>query len=627
MHPIVEAVTERIIKRSKKSRQEYLQLINSEAERLQQQPARHGMSCTNLAHAIAAEDHDEKVILKQSHRAANIAIVSAYNDVLSAHQPYKNYPDEIKGHLGKLGHVAQVAAGVPAMCDGVTQGQSGMQLSLFSRDAIALSTAIGLSHDVFDGTVLLGICDKIVPGLLMAALRFGHLPSIFLPSGPMASGISNAEKAATRQKFAAGEVGKDELLESELKSYHSAGTCTFYGTANSNQMLMEIMGLQLPGSSFLHPQDPLRPLLNQYALEKLSQHTALEADYNPLGKMLDEKSFVNAIVGLLATGGSTNHSIHILAIARMAGIVLDWQDISDLSDVVPLLTRMYPNGKGDVNHFQQAGGMGFLIRELLEAELIHDDVGTLLGSDSPLGKGMSAYCKEPYLVINTLENGDQEKQLGWREVNKESLNLDVLAPAHAPFMREGGLKLLTGNIGRGLIKISAVPESRWYTQAPAKVFIDQNDVQVAYDAGELNQDCVIVVKYQGPKANGMPELHKLMPVLANLQDAGYKVALLTDGRLSGASGKVPAALHVCPEALLGGAIDAICDGDIIEIDAHKGLIKNHSESVSGETDQSKSNQQSRGQGLGLGRELFSVFRANVTAADQGALSLDWVEEV
>ena len=627
MHPIVEAVTERIIKRSKKSRQEYLQLINSEAERLQQQPARHGMSCTNLAHAIAAEEHDEKVILKQSHRAANIAIVSAYNDVLSAHQPYKNYPDEIKGHLGKLGHVAQVAAGVPAMCDGVTQGQSGMQLSLFSRDAIALSTAIGLSHDVFDGTVLLGICDKIVPGLLMAALRFGHLPSIFLPSGPMASGISNAEKAATRQKFAAGEVGKDELLESELKSYHSAGTCTFYGTANSNQMLMEIMGLQLPGSSFLHPQDPLRPLLNQYALEKLSQHTALEADYNPLGKMLDEKSFVNAIVGLLATGGSTNHSIHILAIARMAGIVLDWQDISDLSDVVPLLTRMYPNGKGDVNHFQQAGGMGFLIRELLEAELIHDDVDTLLGSDSPLGKGMSAYCKEPYLVINTLENGDQEKQLGWREVNKESLNLDVLAPAHAPFMREGGLKLLTGNIGRGLIKISAVPESRWYTQAPAKVFIDQNDVQVAYDAGELNQDCVIVVKYQGPKANGMPELHKLMPVLANLQDAGYKVALLTDGRLSGASGKVPAALHVCPEALLGGAIDAICDGDIIEIDAHKGLIKNHSESVSGETDQSKSNQQSRGQGLGLGRELFSVFRANVTAADQGALSLDWVEEV
>jgi phosphogluconate dehydratase len=627
MHPIVAAVTERIIERSKKSRQEYLQLINSEAERLQQQPARYGMSCTNLAHAIAAEDHDEKFILKQSHRAANIAIVSAYNDVLSAHQPYKNYPDEIKGHLGKLGHVAQVAAGVPAMCDGITQGQSGMQLSLFSRDAIALSTAIGLSHDVFDGAVLLGICDKIVPGLLMAALRFGHLPAIFLPSGPMASGISNSEKAATRQKFAAGEVGKDELLESELKSYHSAGTCTFYGTANSNQMLMEIMGLQLPGSSFLHPQDPLRPLLNQYALEKLSQHTALEADYNPLGKMLDEKSFVNAIVGLLATGGSTNHSIHILAIARMAGILLDWQDISDLSDVVPLLTRMYPNGKGDVNHFQQAGGMGFLIRELLEAKLIHDDVGTLLGADVSLGKGMNAYCKEPYLIINTLENGDQEKQLGWRDVNKESLDLDVLAPAHAPFMREGGLKLLTGNIGRGLIKISAVPESRWYTQAPAKVFIDQNDVQVAYDAGELNQDCVIVVKYQGPKANGMPELHKLMPVLANLQDAGYKVALLTDGRLSGASGKVPAALHVCPEALLGGAIDAICDGDIIEIDAHKGLIKNHSESVSGADDQSKSTQKSRGQGLGLGRELFSVFRANVTAADQGALSLDWVEEV
>ena len=626
MHSIVAAVTERIIKRSKKSRQEYLQLINSEAERLQNQPARHGMSCTNLAHAIAAEDHDEKVILKQSHRAANIAIISAYNDVLSAHQPYKNYPDEIKQHLGKLGHVAQVAAGVPAMCDGITQGQKGMELSLFSRDAIALSTAIGLSHDVFDGAVLLGICDKIVPGLLMAALRFGHLPAVFLPSGPMASGISNSEKAKTRQKFAAGEVGKEELLESELKSYHSAGTCTFYGTANSNQMLMEIMGLQLPGSSFLHPQDPLRPLLNQYALEKLSQHTALEAGYNPLGKMLDEKSFVNAIVGLLATGGSTNHSIHLVAIARMAGIILDWQDISDLSDVVPLLTRMYPNGKGDVNHFQQAGGMGFLIRELLEAELIHNDVSTLLGTDTSLGKGMNAYCQEPYLIIKTLKNGDQEKQLGWRDVSKESLDLDVLAPAHAPFMREGGLKLLTGNIGRGLIKISAVPESRWYTHAPAKVFVDQNDVQVAYDAGELNQDCIIVVKYQGPKANGMPELHKLMPVLANLQDAGYKVALLTDGRLSGASGKVPAALHVCPEALLGGAIDAICDGDMIEIDAHKGLIKNHHESVAGTSDQSDSVPQSTRKNIGLGRELFSIFRTNVTAADQGALSLGWAND-
>jgi phosphogluconate dehydratase len=624
MHSIVAAVTERIIKRSKASREEYLNLIEAEAQRLQQQPARHGISCTNLAHAIAAEKTDDKIILKHSHRAANIGIVTAYNDVLSAHQPYKNYPDQIKQHLTKLGHVAQVAAGVPAMCDGITQGQPGMELSLFSRDTIALSAAIGLSHDVFDGVVLLGICDKIVPGLLMAALRFGHLPAIFLPSGPMASGITNSAKAKTRQKFAAGEIDKEALLDSELKSYHSAGTCTFYGTANSNQMLMEIMGLQLPGSSFLHPEDPLRPLLNQYALEKLSQHTPIEADYNPVGKMLDEKSFVNAIVGLLATGGSTNHSIHLLAIARMAGIILDWQDISDLSDVVPLLTRIYPNGEGDVNHFQQAGGMGFLIRELLEAGLIHQDVKTLLGQD------LSAYCQEPHLVIKKLEDGGQEKQLAWRDVNKDSLDLDVLAPAHAPFMREGGLKLLNGNIGRGLIKISAVPESRWYTQAPAKVFTDQYQVQDAYQAGELNQDCIIVVKYQGPKANGMPELHKLMPVLANLQDAGFNVALLTDGRLSGASGKVPAVLHICPEALLGGAIDDICEGDIIEIDAHKGLVKNHSEQNNSEqaSDSVKKTElpkRSAGRNLGLGRELFSLFRANVTAADQGALSLDWVE--
>lgn len=619
MHPVIERVTENIVKRSRTSREKYLSLITAEAERLQQQPARHGVSCTNLAHAIAAESHDEKLILKQSHRASNFGIINAYNDVLSAHQPYKDYPQKIKQYLAEIGdgHVAQVAAGVPAMCDGITQGQAGMELSLFSRDTIALSTAIGLSHDVFDGVVLLGICDKIVPGLLMAALRFGHLPAVFLPSGPMSSGISNSAKAKTRQQFVAGEIDKDELLNSELKSYHSAGTCTFYGTANSNQMLLEIMGLQLPGSSFIHPDDPLRPLLNKYALEQLTQHTGLEADYIPLGKMLDEKSFVNAIIGLLATGGSTNHSIHLLAIAKMAGIILDWQDISDLSAVVPLLTRIYPNGEGDVNDFQQAGGMGFLIRELLEEGLLHQDVKTLLGKD------LSAYCQEPYLVIKTLDSGDQEKQLAWREVNKESLDLDVLAPGHAPFMREGGLKLLTGNVGRGLIKISAVPESRWYTKAPAKVFSDQLSVQQAYQQGHLNCDCVIVVKYQGPKANGMPELHKLMPVMANLQDAGFNVALLTDGRLSGASGKVPAVLHVCPEALLGGAIDMIRDGDLIEIDAHKEVVINHShnDDCSG----SKIDRLESESGMGLGRELFSLFRKNTTPADQGALSLDWAD--
>ena len=621
MHPIVVAVTEKIIERSKGSRKKYLSLIAAEAERAQQTPARHNVSCTNLAHAIAAENHEEKIILKHSQRAANIGIVSAYNDVLSAHQPYKDYPEQIKKHLAGLGHVAQVAAGVPAMCDGITQGQKGMELSLFSRDTIALSTAIGLSHDVFDGVVLLGICDKIVPGLLMAALRFGHLPALFLPSGPMSSGISNSAKAKTRQQFAAGEIDKEALLDSELKSYHSAGTCTFYGTANSNQMLMEIMGLQLPGSSFLHPEDPLRPLLNQFALQQLSSHTALEKDYIPLGQMLDEKSFVNAIVGLLATGGSTNHSIHLLAIARMAGIILDWQDISDLSDVVPLLTRIYPNGQGDVNHFQQAGGMGFLIRELLDAGLLHKDVQTLLGQN------LSAYCQEPHLVIETNSDGDHEKHLAWRDVTAESLNLDVLAPAHAPFMREGGLKLLNGNIGRGLIKISAVPESRWYTKASAKVFSDQISVQQAYQKGELNGDFVIVVKQQGPKANGMPELHKLMPVLANLQDAGHSVALLTDGRLSGASGKVPAVLHVCPEAILGGAIDDIKEGDLIEIDAHKGIfsvLETHNrdgESSSSDWEKEAFNPIS----LGLGRELFSIFRNNTSPADQGALSLDWLE--
>ena len=617
MHPIVAAVTEKIIERSQGSRKRYLDLIALEAKRLQQNPARHGVSCTNLAHAIAAENNDDKYILKHSHRAANIGIINAYNDVLSAHQPYKDYPQQIKKHLANLGHVAQVAAGVPAMCDGITQGQPGMELSLFSRDTIALSTAIGLSHDVFDGVVLLGICDKIVPGLLMAALRFGHLPAIFLPSGPMSSGISHSAKAKTRQQFAAREVEKEVLLDSEIKSYHSAGTCTFYGTANSNQMLMEIMGLQLPGSSFLHPQDPLRPLLNQFALQKLCQHTALEQDYIPLGKMLDEKSFVNAIVGLLATGGSTNHSIHLLAIARMAGIILDWQDISDLSEVVPLLTRIYPNGQADVNDFQQAGGMGFLIRELLNEGLVHQNVQTLLGKD------LSAYCQEPYLIIKKLDNGDQEEHLAWRDAINESLDLDILAPAHAPFMREGGLKLLKGNLGRGLIKISAVPESRWYTKAPARVFNDQKQVQQAYQAGQLSCDCVIVVKYQGPKANGMPELHKLMPVLANLQDAGFNVALLTDGRLSGASGKVPAVLHMCPEAMLGGKIGDICEGDLIEVDAHKGIVRNHSEGV---TEPCRA-QESCHQTLGLGRELFSLFKSNTSPADQGALSLNWQDEL
>lgn len=609
MHAIVKAVTERIIQRSQSSRQQYLQFIEQQAQQAQNSPARFNMSCTNQAHGYAASADDEKLILKQSHRAANIAIINSYNDVLSAHQPYGDYPEKIKAIARAHGHVAQVASGVPAMCDGITQGQEGMELSLFSRDAIALSTAVGLSHNIFDGVVLLGICDKIVPGLLMAALRFGHLPVVFLPSGPMHSGISNAEKAKTRQAFAAGKVDKEALLESELKSYHSAGTCTFYGTANSNQMLMEIMGLQLPGSSFLNPDHELRPYLNDFALQQLFKNTALEAEYKPVGKMLDERSFVNAIVGLLATGGSTNHSIHLLALARMAGIILDWQDISDLSDVVPLLARIYPNGAADINHFQQAGGMPFLIRELLQAGLLHPDAETLIGS---LG---DVYTKEPYLL-----NKDGDQTLQWRDAPAESLDLSVLAPAHAPFMREGGLKLLKGNIGKGLIKISAVPEERWQVTAPARVFNNQADVIQAYESQQLNQDVVVVVKHQGPKANGMPELHKLMPVLANLQDEGFRVALLTDGRLSGASGKVPALLHVCPEASQGGLIDNIQDGDLICIDAHKGSVEVDAPLT--EVNDMPFDKQV----FGLGRELFSVFRQQVGPADQGALSIDWSVE-
>lgn len=606
MHAIVKAVTERIVQRSESSRQQYLQFIEQQAQQAQNNPARFNMSCTNQAHGYAASADDEKLILKQSHRAANIAIINAYNDVLSAHQPYGDYPQLIKQIARDNGHVAQVASGVPAMCDGITQGQDGMELSLFSRDTIALSTGIGLSHNIFDGVVLLGICDKIVPGLLMAALRFGHLPTLFLPSGPMHSGISNSAKAKTRQDFAAGKVDQDALLESELKSYHSAGTCTFYGTANSNQMLMEIMGLQLPGSSFLNPDHELRPYLNQAALQQLFGSTALQSEYRPVGKMLDERSFVNAIVGLLATGGSTNHSIHLLAMARMAGIILDWQDISDLSEVVPLLARIYPNGAADINHFQQAGGMAFLIRELLDAGLLHGDAETIMG---PLA---SAYTQEPFL-----QSQHSERKLQWREACAESLDLSVLAPAHAPFMREGGLKLLKGNIGKGLIKISAVPEERWRIVAPARVFNNQADVIQAYEQQQLNEDLVIVVKEQGPKANGMPELHKLMPVLANLQDAGFRVALMTDGRLSGASGKVPAVLHMCPEAKEGGLIDNIQDGDVITIDAHQGVVEVDSELAS-------VNQLSPAPlPMGLGRELFYLFRQQVSAADQGALAISW----
>ncbi|UXD87873.1 phosphogluconate dehydratase [Thalassolituus hydrocarboniclasticus] len=602
MHPLLLDVTERIRQRSKATRAAYLAQTE---QAVAQGPVREQLSCTNLAHDYAASPDAEKLILKQNHRAANIAIISAYNDVLSAHAPYRDYPQQLKKALAASGHVGQMAGGVPAMCDGVTQGQTGMELSLFSRDVIALSTAVAMSHQVFDGMLLLGICDKIVPGLLMAALRFGHLPAVFVPAGPMPSGISNNDKAKVRQAYAAGEVGRDELLQSEMASYHSAGTCTFYGTANSNQMLMEIMGLQLPGSSFINPNDPLRAPLTAAAAQRVSELTALAPDFMPLGQMVDERTLVNAMVGLLATGGSTNHSIHLPAIGRMAGVIIDWQDMADLSDVVPLLTRVYPNGKADINAFQQSGGMAYLMRELASAGLLHTDVKTIMGD------GLEPYFKEPYL--------NSEGTLGWRPAVAESLDLSVLAPAHAPFMREGGMKLLQGNLGRAIMKVSAVPDDRWQVEAPARVFTTQEAVLTAYHNGELNCDVVVVLKYQGPKANGMPELHQLTPALTNLQDAGYRVALVTDGRLSGASGKVPAAIHVCPEAYAGGWLDRVQDGDVIRLDGHHGELTVLAEGFA----QRPAQEPPVLSATGVGRELFAGLRKLVTPADQGALSVGW----
>ncbi len=606
MHTVVDAVTQRICDRSKASRAAYLSAMEAAAVK---GPVRGTLSCTNLAHDYASATDDEKLILKSSHRSANVAIINAYNDVLSAHAPYRDYPEKLKAFLAEKGHVAQMAGGVPAMCDGVTQGQTGMELSLFSRDVIAMSTAVALSHQVFDGSLMLGICDKIVPGLMMSALRFGHLPTVFIPSGPMHSGISNSDKAKTRQAFAKGEVGEAELLESEMGSYHSEGTCTFYGTANSNQMLMEIMGLQLPGSSFVNPDSPIRDKLTQYAAHRLAEITALAPDYMPIAQIVDEKAIVNAVVGLLATGGSTNHSIHLIAIARMAGVLIDWQDMSDLSDVVPLMTRMYPNGSADVNAFERAGGMPFLMRELLDAGLLHEDVNTVLGH------GLRRWCQSPAL--------DNEGALTWVPVVAESGDLSVLAPAHAPFLREGGMKLVSGNLGRAIMKVSAVPDDRWVIEAPARVFTDQQQVLTAYQSGELNKDVVVVVKGQGPKANGMPELHQLTPALTNLQEQGFKVALLTDGRLSGASGKVPAAIHLSPEALDDGPIHAIEDGDVIRIDGHHGSVEILSSEFEERLKQEREPLNTAANASGVGRELFAGFRKLAGPADEGAISLGW----
>ncbi|RDL44256.1 phosphogluconate dehydratase [Marinomonas piezotolerans] len=601
MNPIVENVTQAIIERSRTLRTQYL----ADMKRAELKgPHRGSLSCGNLAHGFAACQPQEKQALKLMDEA-NIGIVSSYNDMLSAHKPYEDYPNIIRQAVVEMGSIAQFAGGVPAMCDGVTQGQDGMELSLFSRDNIAQGAAIALSHNMFDAAVFLGICDKIVPGLLIAALRFGHLPSLFIPAGPMHSGITNAEKAAVRQRYAKGEATRDELLEAESASYHSAGTCTFYGTANSNQLLVEMMGLQLPGSSFVNPGTPLREALTRYAAQLTTKITALGKDYRPIYEVIDERSIVNAMVGLLATGGSTNHTMHIVAFARAAGIIVNWDDFSQLSKVVPSLTRIYPNGQADINHFQAAGGMAFLVKQLLKGGLLHEDVNTIVG------KGLTHYTKEPFLDNETLV---------WRDGVEASLDESVARPIDNPFSKEGGLSLLQGNLGRAVIKVSAVQPENRIIEAPAVVFHDQNELVKAISSGALKRDCVAVVRYQGPKALGMPELHKLTPYLGNLQDQGYKVALVTDGRMSGASGKVPAAIHLTPEALAGGLIAKIKDGDLVRLDSVEGtlsvliddteLAQRQVEAV----DLSGSHQ-------GMGRELFSAQRMLVSGAEQGACSL------
>ncbi|MEM5547408.1 phosphogluconate dehydratase [Pseudoalteromonas fuliginea] len=609
LHPRIQEVTQRVIERSKNTRQAYLDRI-SHAKK--QTRVRAGLGCGNIAHVMAACSSDDKARLKADEQP-NLAIINSYNDMLSAHVPYKDYPDLIKDIATKYDATAQVAGGVPAMCDGVTQGRDGMELSLFSRDVIAMSTAISLSHDVFDGVFCLGVCDKIVPGLLIGALSFGHLPVFFLPAGPMQSGIPNKEKARIRQKFAQGLVSREDLLEAESASYHSAGTCTFYGTANSNQMLMEIMGLHLPGSSFINPYTELRDGLTGNAVETMLKQLTDDKESPCLADVISEKTTINGLVGLLSTGGSTNHAIHIVAIAKAAGIQVTWKDMSDLSEVVPLLTRIYPNGSADVNHFQAAGGMGFLMRELASAGYLHTDVKTMLGD------GLAPYMTEPRLDKDDsliMSNSTGPTKVKWVDCPANSHDEEVLRPVSNPFSKQGGLQLLTGNLGKAVIKVSAVAEEHQIVTAPAKVFSSQSALQDAYTRGELNQDFIAVLKEQGPKAKGMPELHKLTPVMATLQDEGFKVAIVTDGRMSGASGKVPAAIHLAPEAVEGGIIAKIREGDLVTLDAPNGILKVH---VSDEELAKRELELSQPSAtFGTGRELFTGFRNIVSSADLGA---------
>ncbi|NYE61307.1 phosphogluconate dehydratase [Duganella sp. 1224] len=600
LHPVLETVTNRIIQRSKPSRGAYL--AHLEAARVKG-PQRGTLACTNLAHGFAAFPANDKLVLKEI-KKPSVAIVSAYNDMLSAHQPFERFPDIIKQAVREVGAVAQFAGGTPAMCDGVTQGQLGMELSLFSRDAIAMAAAIALSHNMFDSALYLGVCDKIVPGLLIGALHFGHLPAVFVPAGPMTTGLSNSEKAKIRQLYAQGKVGRAELLEGESQSYHGAGTCTFYGTANSNQMLMEVMGLHLPGAAFITPNTPLRDELTKAAAQRAAVITDQGSEYIPVGHVVDEKAIVNAIVALLATGGSTNHTLHLPAIAKAAGIVIDWNDFDELSKVVPLLCRIYPNGEADVNHFHAAGSTGFVIRELLDAGLLHDDVTTILG------KGLRKHCAEPFL-------GEGDKGVVFKDSPAESGDEKVLRKHDNPFSPDGGMVLVQGNLGRAVMKVSAVKPQHRTVEAPALVFNSQEDFMDAYKAGQLDRDFVAVIRFQGPRANGMPELHALTPALANLQDAGRKVALVTDGRMSGASGKVPAAIHVSPEILAGGPLGLVRDGDIIKVCAETGTLEAlvdsavwHARSLA-HADMSVNH-------VGMGRELFSMFRSTVCEAEKGA---------
>ena len=595
LHPTIRRVTDRIIRRSETTRGAYLARM---AAARAKGPARAHLSCSGQAHAFAASGDDKSCLAEGA--AGNLGIVTTYNDMLSAHQPFERYPDLIKAAVREIGGTAQVAGGVPAMCDGVTQGEAGMELSLFSRDVIALAASVALSHNVFDAAVFLGVCDKIVPGLVIAAQAFGHLPVVFLPAGPMESGLSNEDKSRVRRQFAAGEVGRDALMAAEMAAYHGPGTCTFYGTANTNQMLMEFMGLHLPGASFVTPNTPLRDALTRHGAKQALSLSALGNEYTPVCDILDERAFVNGIVGLNATGGSTNLLIHLVAMARAGGIVLDWEDFSEISDVTPLMARVYPNGLADVNHFHAAGGLGYMIGDLLDGGLLHDDTRTVAGT------GLGHYTKDPVHA---------DGRLFWKDGPRESLNDKILRPSADPFQPTGGLKRMTGSLGTAVMKISAVAPENRVVEAPARVFADQVEVKAAFTAGEFTGDVVVIVRFQGPKANGMPELHSLTPLLSILQGRGQKVALVTDGRMSGASGKVPAAIHVTPEAVDGGPIARVQDGDLVRVDGEAGTLDILAEGVDARADAKADLSASQ---TGTGRELFAVFRSTVGAATSGA---------